>query len=119
MAARSTTIVFKNMTEKETLLFPGDPSAPPGGEWDVAPYVETLPPKTITAWTTQSDGLATGTKNSLLLLLESDASKGVTVSWGNPYWGGNSYSGSAPTPYKLSWQGGVGNNAIVVFIFSD
>jgi hypothetical protein len=106
------TVVLKNAT-REPLLFSTYPLS--AGEWDVSPLGLGCAPGSLTAWTSQSDGVWTGTQGEVNLVVQSDPSSIVTISWDNPFYGGNSFSGTAPPPYKLSYQGGGGDNAVVVF----
>jgi hypothetical protein len=114
MASRSVTVVLKNATADEMLVTSSSSLA--WGDWDVAPAFSGVPPGFLEAFTSQSDGA--GTQGTLQLTLASDPSGIVTINWDNPYAGSNSYSGTAPPPYKISYQGGIGDNAIVVFTFS-
>jgi hypothetical protein len=114
MASRSVTVVVKNATSDEILVT--STSSLPHGDWDVAPDFTGVLPNFLEAFTAQSDGA--GTQGWLQFTLQSDPSAIVTINWDNPYWGSNSYSCTAPPPYSMSYQGGAGNNAVVVFTFA-
>jgi Aegerolysin len=116
VASRSITVVLKNATSDVTLVLSNHSLS--HGDWDVAPYFTALPPKSITAWTSQSDGVATGTQGVVQLTFQSDPSRIVTLNWDNPFATSNVYSGTAPWPYSVSYHGGFGYNAIVTFIFT-
>lgn len=44
-----------------------------------------------------------------------DPKKLITLTWDNPYVGGNSYSASCSPPYSVSWLGGDGDTAVIIF----
>jgi hypothetical protein len=115
MASRSVTVVLKNSTYEASLQYLA--SSLSWVAWDVEPPLPLIGPGQLVAWTSDSDGVATGTQGSPQLYLEagpessldiglSDPSKRVTINWDNPYAGSNAYSGNAPAAYALTHQGG-------------
>jgi hypothetical protein len=48
-----------------------------------------------------------------------DPKKLITLNWDNPYAGSNSYSASCSPPYSVSWQGGDGDTAVIIFNITD
>lgn len=114
MASRSVTVVLKNATDEMLLT---STSSLSWGDWDVAPTFPFILSGGVEAFTSQSDGA--GTQGVLNLILASDPTAIFTITWDNPYLSvPNYYGGTPPSPYKISYQGGEGANAIVVFTFS-
>jgi Aegerolysin len=112
MASRSVTVILQNTTEVQLTYVT---SSLAHGEWDV-PVPGLVPSKSAVAWTSESDGLWTGTQG-LAEFYATHPSDIVTLNWDNPYVGSNSYSGTAPAPYTIVYSGGVGDMAVVVFTF--
>lgn len=114
MASRSVTVVLKNASSSHIYFASGSLS---GGEWDTS-LPPSIPPGTLVAWTSQSDGFMTGTQGTASFNLSAGLPVILTVNWDNPFYGSNSYSASATPPFNVGWQGGGGDNAVVVFNFS-
>jgi hypothetical protein len=110
MAARSTRVKVINFTEQtfrtvdEELLH---------GIWTIH-VPRRIDPQDTVEWASESQGLLTGTEGSGKLKPD-DGSGIITLHWNNPYIGSNSYSHSAPEGYQVSFRGGAGDNAEVVF----
>lgn len=112
MADRMVAVVLKNWTRDAQLKYIA--SSVSHGEWDVSVPAE-VPPQTIAAWSSESNGFLTGTEGQAQFQIGSDPSSVLTLTWDNPYAGSNSFSGTAPAPYSVAQQGGVGDIAVVVF----
>ncbi len=113
MADRMVAVVLKNAST-ETLNYIS--ASLSHGAWDVEVPVE-ISPGELGAWTSVSDGFMTGTQGSAQFFIGTDESRIVTLNWDNPFYGGNSFSASAPAPYNIPHQGGIGDIAVVVFAF--
>jgi len=113
MASRSVTLILKNASSSHIYFQGGSLS---GGEWDVLPP-PSIPAGSLLAWTSQSDGFLTGTQGTASFNTSAGLPAVLTINWDNPYVGSNSYSANAASPFNVSWQGGGGDNAIVVFTF--
>ena len=172
MADRSVTVILYNRTSDTNLSLVG--SGLVHGDWDVNPPA-TIPAGIVAAWTSQSNGFATGTQgsaqyqisltatnslqepnawslklelaslqpylpvpfsaaNGVKLLFpagyngsifdlrkyvsESISGTPIGVGWDNPYWGSNDYSIQQIPRFNVSYVGGGGDNAVVVFYFN-
>ena len=116
MADRMVAVVLKNTTADVSLRLVA--SSLSHGDWDV-PIPAAVGPQSVIAWTTESDGLWTGTQGTAQFAVESDPSQIVTLNWDNPFVGDNSFSASAPAPFHVSYTGGVGDITVVVFAFGS
>ncbi len=87
----------------------------------------TILPGTAVEWASQADNA--GTKGTAQYYPSRDGappipnspeeSESVTFNWDDPFIGKNSYSASVPQPYLVSYQGGDGDTAIVIFNFTE
>ncbi len=119
MAARSTTVIFVNNTNRGLRKVS---EGLPHGEWTNEPPNDILAHSQV-VWGSESSGVFTGTEG-WVRYRNSDVnvpdpfpdSETVYVHWDNPYVGGNSYNTSALAPYIIEQQGdGSGDNATVTF----
>ncbi|MGI0116507.1 aegerolysin family protein [Zooshikella sp. RANM57] len=111
MAARSTLVIFQNLTG-ETLSLTN--AKLDHGVWTQNMYPpEKVSPDDKVQWASESDGFMTGTEGSVTYHC-TDGS--VYIHWDNPYIGGNSYSDQAPDGYEITRSGGSGDNATVTFV---
>jgi hypothetical protein len=68
MAVKSGTVIVKNATDDVSLL--PQSSSLAHGKWDVQPSQSAILPGMLTAWTSQSDGFATGTQGTASFSLQ-------------------------------------------------
>lgn len=123
MSARSVNASVKNESRVNLQLLTSSISLP-HGEWVSYPEAR-LSPNDTTSWQTDSDGFMTGTEGSFTYQFIYDGPDGPSIEtvkfyWDNPYAGGNGYSitCSVPKPaFDVSYSGGSGNNATVVYHF--
>jgi hypothetical protein len=85
-------------------------------------------PKTAVGWYTVNTGWLQGTQGAAQFYPSKLGSCPapalgdttlVTFNWDNPYWGDNSYSATAPPQYLVTYEGGAGNVAAVIFQIFD
>ncbi|MFI2610945.1 hypothetical protein [Kitasatospora sp. NPDC018619] len=115
-AARSTSVSLQNRTGCNLVLEQRDL---PHGIWTYAAPAQ-IGRDQSAAWASESNGILTGTEASVRYttascLTPSNDNRQVKLHWDNPYAGANSYdeAGSDRSAFKITREGGVGNNATV------
>jgi hypothetical protein len=111
MASRSTVVILVNATDHDLQL---THATLQHGIWSDEMYPPlAIAKKSRGQWESESDGFMTGTEGSATWHLAAVGQ--VKITWDNPYVGSNSYSQSAPKKYKITHDGGSGDNATVTF----
>jgi len=118
MSARSTQININNTTN-DLLVLTG--SNLDHGVWDGGPVTEVTPGQNCCVGQNDSDGMMAGDQGSMQYTVIGISNSvpcvlgQVNISWDNPYAGDNSYSCSAPQGMSISYSGGTGDNASVLY----
>jgi hypothetical protein len=87
------------------------------GKWRIVPPDKIGPGQGCAYWYSRSDGFATGTRGSASYCFEGEYC--LSVEWNNPYVGNNSYADSFPDGFKITREGGAGDQAEVTFTLSE
>ncbi|NJL29009.1 MAG: hypothetical protein HC897_14535 [Thermoanaerobaculia bacterium] len=110
-AARSVQVVLANLTPETLILASSNLSH---GIWSagMAPP-QNIPPFASATWQLESNGFLTGAEGSSTYAFEGDSSQVVTLSWNDPYAGGDTFSASAPSDFLVTTNSADGDNATV------
>lgn len=112
MAARSTKLTVRNLTAFP-LVHVGDHLD--GGIWtEPLRPPRLIPPGSTMWWTSESDGVLTGTEGRAEYAIGDTGSR-VEWHWSNPYAGLNSYEQDVGPGFGISFSGGLGDNASPVY----
>ncbi|KAH7117319.1 hypothetical protein EDB81DRAFT_818102 [Dactylonectria macrodidyma] len=117
MPARSVQVTFQNQTDSALVLTSTDL---PHGEWTVSPPARIEPDQTAN-FSSESDGVATGTEGRATYQLENLAAT-VQLHWDNPFVGGNSYDAKVSDPIwhrVVSSGSGSGNNSSMTWTLQE
>jgi hypothetical protein len=113
MAARSTQVVLKNLTE---LTFSRKDAGLEHGVWTENAYPpETVKPMKTVHWESESDGMMTGTAGHVTF--KTNAGE-LYIHWNNPYAGTNAYQVNVPAGYTYDATGGSGNNTTYIIFLT-
>lgn len=117
-AARSTGVSFVNLTGCDLTLELADL---PYGRWTASPP-GLIGREQGASWGSESQGIAIGTEGRVRYVTQnclatSDNNRQVQLHWDNPFVGTNGYdeNGTDFSTFRINRQGGVGNNAVVVW----
>ncbi len=113
MPARSTRITLRNRTQSTLTLT--DSGLDHGG-WTAGGWTPpgTIPPGETLAWQSESDGLGTGTEGHVDYAV-SGSRELLHIYWDNPFVGLNRYQQDIGPGFGISFSGGKGPNAEVIY----
>jgi len=124
---RNVICVLLNNTKSSVLTVPTITSLSANGANVTMDPPSPVLPGTAVVWATGISGV--GTQGSLqyyatplgdpLIDLALDSNRIITFNWDNPYVGSNSYSASCSPPFSVTYQGGDGDTAVVIFNLTD
>lgn len=118
MSARTVTSIFTNKTDATLVRTSVDLIH---GGWVVLPPDEIKPGATHVTWISEEIGLATGVEARLTYAMKKDSDEQGTLVlyWKDPYVGSNEYTQNTTDGWKISRQGGTGNDPTVVYLFEE
>ncbi|WP_157882222.1 OmpL47-type beta-barrel domain-containing protein [Streptomyces rubellomurinus] len=112
-AARSTTIVLNNTSDRALVL---TNHYLDHGIWTHEPPAR-IEAGATASWESESNGFMTGTEGSAFFAIDGERGPDLRIHWDNPFYLSNSYSETVPSGYKINRDGGDGNNATATYTF--